>query len=115
MTTREFRPAEARALLERWRDDIAALIEAVQARSEGADVPLADLKALEARIAEQLDAFRAAGVQVKGFAPLLLDFPGRLEGRAVLWCWVEGEPGLGWYHDAALGFAGRRPIPPEAG
>jgi len=47
---------------------------------------------------------------VKGFAPLLLDFPGEHDGEPVLWCWVEGEADIRWYHRADCGFAGRRPI-----
>jgi hypothetical protein len=49
-------------------------------------------------------------VQVKGFAPLLLDFPMRHDGRDLLLCWLEGERELAWYHDVAHGFPGRRPL-----
>ena len=75
-----------------------------------ADTPLADLKAMEARVSEIIDGIAARGVEVKGFAPLLLDFPMEVEGRHVLLCWVEGEPDLSWYHETAHGFAGRRPL-----
>jgi hypothetical protein len=30
---------------------------------------------------------------------------------SVLYCWLEGEPELGWYHRTDLGFAGRRRLP----
>jgi hypothetical protein len=49
-------------------------------------------------------------VQVKGFAPLLLDFPMSHDGRDLLLCWLEGERELAWYHDVAHGFPGRRPL-----
>jgi hypothetical protein len=28
----------------------------------------------------------------------------------VLWCWLEGEPDIAWYHRADCGFPGRRPV-----
>jgi hypothetical protein len=75
---------------------------------------IAEAKALEARIDEGLAWFRAQGVQVKGVAPALLDFPARatLDGRerVVLLCWREGEPALAWYHPVETGYLGRAPI-----
>lgn len=90
----------------------ADLTEAVHAHNQGDESPpLADIKAMEARLAELMDAVGARGVEVKGWAPLLLDFPSTLAGREVLLCWLEGETELGWYHDLAHGFAGRRRLP----
>jgi hypothetical protein len=70
---------------------------------------LADAKGLEARLYADLEQFGADGVQVKGFAPLLLDFPGERAGEPVLWCWLEGDDDIDWYHRLDTGFAGRRP------
>jgi hypothetical protein len=90
----------------------ADLVEAQQRqRSDDPDVNVADMKAGEARLSEILDGFAASGIEVKGFAPLLLDFPSELDGRAVLLCWLEGETSINWYHDAEHGFAGRRRLP----
>ena len=72
---------------------------------------MAEAKSLEARLYATLEEFNAAGAQVKGYAPVLLDFPGERDGRSVLWCWLEGEAELTWYHRADLGFAGRRRLP----
>ena len=47
---------------------------------------------------------------MKGFAPLLLDFPGERDGEPVLWCWLEGDDDIGWYHRLDTGFAGRRRV-----
>ena len=71
---------------------------------------LADAKALEARLYAELEQFGADGVEVKGFAPLLLDFPGEREGVPVLWCWLEGDDDIDWYHRLDTGFAGRRRV-----
>jgi hypothetical protein len=84
---------------------------AAQQAIEGA---VAEAKALEASVDEQLDWFRARGVQVKGLAPPLLDFPaaGRVGGQEVdvLLCWRAGEDAISWFHPAGTGFAARAPL-----
>lgn len=115
---RTFTVDQARAILDEIRPQLdevvdmrADLTEQVHAHQEGDEsTPIADLKAMEARLSEILDGIRSQGVQVKGWAPILLDFPMLHEGRELLLCWLEGEPDLGWYHDVTHGFAGRRPI-----
>lgn len=114
--------AEARAVLDELRPALAALIEvradlaelgaAVQGGTPSALGGLPELKAAQARLDELLSSVVAAGPEVKGIAPLLLDFPSVLDGEPVLLCWLEGDPELAWYHRADLGFAGRRPLPP---
>ncbi|MFI6757855.1 hypothetical protein BDK92_1528 [Micromonospora pisi] len=69
-----------------------------------------ELKALEARLHGILDEFNEHDIQVKGFAPVLLDFAGEREGRQVLWCWLEGDDEVRWYHRVECGFPGRRPV-----
>jgi hypothetical protein len=72
---------------------------------------LAELKAAQARLDEILSRVVGHGVELKGVAPLLLDFPAELAGEPVLLCWLEGDAELGWYHRLDLGFAGRRRLP----
>jgi hypothetical protein len=72
---------------------------------------VAEFKAVQARMDEVLTEVAETGVSLKGFAPLLVDFPCALEGQDVLLCWLEGDRDLGWYHRVDLGFAGRRPLP----
>jgi hypothetical protein len=96
----------------------ADLVEVQSALNQGGVSALGGLpeaKALEARLSEILGWFGAEGLDLKGIAPLLLDFPARLDGDTVLLCWLEGERELGWYHKPEHGFAGRRPIPSSAG
>ena len=108
----------ARAVLAELRPTIDDLI-AVRAEAaelgaavrDGVASPLGglpELKAAQARLDELLSAFAALDVQIKGVAPLLLDFPAELDGVPVLLCWLEGDAELAWYHRADLGFAGRR-------
>jgi hypothetical protein len=70
-----------------------------------------ELKAAEAGLDELLTGVQQSGVQLKGFAPLLVDFPAEIDGVPVLLCWLEGDQALAWYHREDLGFAGRRPLP----
>jgi len=95
------------------RADLAELGADLEAGRPGTRGGLADLKAMQARVYNELERMAETGALVKGYAPLLLDFPGQLAEIPVLWCWLEGEPGLNWYHRADAGFAGRRPVPAE--
>jgi hypothetical protein len=111
---------EARALLAMLRPriegflvvraDLADLRADLEGTGSSALGGLADAKGLEARLYADLEAFAAAGAEVKGLAPLLLDVPGERDGRPVLWCWLEGDGEVAWYHRLDTGFAGRRPI-----
>jgi arsenite methyltransferase len=117
-----FEVAEARAELARLRP---VLEEIVALRADAAELaaslapggPLTDLggmpewKAAQARLDELLTRVQSTGAELKGLAPLLLDFPADLDGVPVLLCWLEGEAELGWYHRADLGLAGRRRLP----
>lgn len=117
MAARMFSLAEADAFLAEIRPAVdelvrlrADLTSAVHAHETGDEsVPLADVKGMEARLSELLDGFRVQGVELKGWAPLLLDFPASPDGEVLL-CWIEGEDRIGWFHTARHGFAGRRPI-----
>lgn len=112
-----FTVAEARALLPTVRGIAERIIEVradlVVATRDEPVAPLAEAKALEAALSDLLDQLVGLGLQVKGWAPLLVDFPAtrrRPDGtdQEILLCWLEGEADLDWYHDAAHGFAGRR-------
>ncbi|BCY12202.1 DUF2203 domain-containing protein [Actinoplanes sp. L3-i22] len=114
-----FTREEARAELDRLRP---VLEEIVVVRADmmelsaalvpgGAPTPLGGLperKAAEARLNELMTVVQESGAELKGVAPLLVDFPADLDGVPVLLCWLEGESELGWYHRADLGIAGRR-------
>jgi hypothetical protein len=107
-------PADAHALLPHLLEITDDVVEVRAELTEGAHAdpgpPLADLKALEARLADLLDRIRELDVQLKGWAPLLVDIPVRVEGREVLFCWLEGDRELAWYHEVEHGFPGRRPL-----
>ncbi len=72
---------------------------------------LPEFKAAQARLDDLMTSVQQTGAELKGFAPLLVDFPAELDGVPVLLCWLEGERELAWYHRLDLGFAGRRRLP----
>ena len=93
------------------RADTAELAAAV---TSGAPTTLGgtpEFKAAQARLDEKLTELQDEDLQLKGLAPLLLDFPAEIDGTPVLLCWLEGDRELSWYHRLDLGFAGRRPLP----
>lgn len=117
-----FTVTEARAELVRLRpvlDELitvrADLVELSAALTPGGEPTglggLPERKAAEARLNELMTRVQEAGVELKGVAPVLLDFPADLDGVPILLCWLEGEAELSWYHRADLGFAGRRRLP----
>jgi hypothetical protein len=115
---------EARAELARLRPILAEIItlRADMVELSAALIPggsptdlggLAERKAVEARLDELMTTVQRTGAELKGMAPLLLDFPATMDGVDVLLCWLEGDADITWYHRADLGFAGRRPLTPE--
>ncbi|GGP55271.1 DUF2203 domain-containing protein [Saccharothrix coeruleofusca] len=116
-----FSLSEAREELARLRPVLAEIVavradaaELAAALGSGTPSPLGglpELKAAQARLDDLMTAVQATGAELKGFAPLLVDFPSELDGADVLLCWLEGDAELSWYHRADVGFAGRRPLP----
>jgi hypothetical protein len=92
------------------RADLAELQADLATQGSSRHGAYADAKGLQARLYAELEYFGQAGAQIKGFAPLLLDFEGERDGVPVLWCWLEGDPDIVWYHRQDTGFAGRRPV-----
>lgn len=90
------------------RADLTELAAAVQDGRQSQLGGTAEVKALEARVHELIEWFVGQGLEPKGLAPLLLDFPAELDGEPVQLCWLEGETDLAWYHPSEHGFAGRR-------
>jgi hypothetical protein len=114
-----FTPAQARMEITRLRpvlDELvvvrADVVELAAALTSGGEPSalggLPEWKAAEARLNELMTEVQETGAELKGVAPLLVDFPADLDGVPVLLCWLEGEPELDWYHRLDLGFAGRR-------
>ncbi|MEC3981850.1 DUF2203 domain-containing protein [Amycolatopsis sp. H20-H5] len=116
-----FTVSEARAVLDELKP---VLDEIVTLRADAAELAaslgpggratalggLPEWKAAQAKLDELMSTVQQTGAELKGFAPLLIDFPADLGDVPVLLCWLEGDAGLDWYHRVDLGFAGRRPL-----
>jgi hypothetical protein len=93
----------------------ADVVELSAALTDGGETTalggLPEWKAAEARLNELMTEVQETGAELKGIAPLLVDWPADLDGVPVLLCWLEGETELTWYHRVDLGFAGRRRLP----
>jgi hypothetical protein len=121
VTDRTFTLGEARALIPEVRAQIDAIVatranlaELAFALRSGLSSHLGgtpEAKAYEARIDEALGWFTIQGIEVKGVAPVLVDFPAFHRQQSVRLCLLESEQELGWYHRTELGFAGRRRLP----
>jgi hypothetical protein len=95
----------------RLRADHAELTAAQQGGPASPLGGLPELKHATARLDDLLTEVQSTGAELKGIAPLLVDFPADLDGVPVLLCWLEGDRALSWYHRTDLGLAGRRPLP----
>ena len=92
------------------RADLTELSADLGAHGHSPRGGIAEAKALEARLYAELESISTSDTQLKGYAPLLLDFPGERDGVDVLWCWLEGDGDIEWYHREDCGFAGRRRV-----
>ena len=68
---------------------------------------------VEASIRAALERIHSTGCIVKDLEIGLLDFPARLKGEDVYYCWRLGEDRIRFYHRQDEGFAGRKPIDPR--
>lgn len=48
------------------------------------------------------------GVELKGFQPVLVDFPSWREEELVFLCWAAGEDDITFWHDLTAGYRGRQ-------
>ena len=73
-----------------------------------------DIQSAATAIDRCVGELRELGVEMKGFDVGLVDFPGQMGGRPVYLCWRLGEPEVAHWHECDAGFAGRRPLVPNA-
>jgi hypothetical protein len=63
---------------------------------------------------EQIEALSAElleiGVEIKGFQPVLVDFPAWRDEEMVCLCWAEGEADIAHWHALSEGYRGRHPL-----
>ncbi len=68
---------------------------------------------------ERLNGFAAElmelGVEPKGAAEGLVDFPCLMDGRLTYLCWKYNEPEVLYWHELDAGFTGRQPLTANVG
>jgi len=62
------------------------------------------------RLQHHLEELEGVGVVLRDFASGLVDFPARVAGRDVYFCWQFGEEGIQYWHGRYEGLTGRKPV-----
>ena len=70
---------------------------------------------LAAEIDECARELAELGIEVRALDIGLVDFPGRLDGRDVFFCWMLDEGAVTHWHELNAGFAERQPLPSAVG
>lgn len=73
----------------------------------------AEIAKLEEHAHALIEHIDGLGVELKDPRRGLVDWIAERDGRHVYLCWQPGERTIGWWHEMAEGFAGRRPIAAE--
>jgi len=62
------------------------------------------------RLRRYLGELDAVGVHIQDCSRGRVDFPARVAGRDVVFCWELGEDAIAYWHPPGAGFAGRKRI-----
>jgi hypothetical protein len=100
-----------------WEDKVREFELATVGASPDRPNAIAELLQIEAqRLAKDIEGYIAElatlGVICKGMGTGLVDFPGKIDGRDVFFCWKLGEPAVGYWHEVDAGFIGRQRLHP---
>ena len=101
----------------RWQEMVKRLdvMTAAAARDAAAvDRQQRDIQSAARSIDGYVRELTQLGVEMKGFDVGLVDFPGEMGGRPVYLCWRLGESSVAHWHERDAGYAGRRPLTPNA-
>lgn len=119
---RTFTPAEAEALIPWLSERLTRIREARQrvlagarhlskrAARNGGGAPGRDYWQALSTLRRDVGAIAERGIALRDPEAGLVDFPSERDGRPVFLCWRLGEEGVGFWHEADSGFAGRRPL-----
>lgn len=101
----------------RWQEMVKRLdVMAASAQRDAAAVDRLqrDIQSAARAIDGYVRELTELGVEMKGFDVGLVDFPGEMGGRPVYLCWRLGESSVAHWHERDAGYAGRRPLTPNA-
>ena len=104
-------------LVQRIVSDILKTGQAIRELSVEMEKPEEDpeINRLMDQLDELFDEIELLGCYYKdwNFTVGLVDFPAKVHGRDVMFCWRSDEDRIRYYHDSESGYAGRRLIPKE--
>lgn len=75
----------------------------------------AEMSSAVERLQGYLEELQLVGVELRDFARGLVDFPARVAGKDIYFCWRFGEDTISYWHRRDDGMAGRRPVSELAG
>lgn len=104
---------------QQWEDKVREFELATVGSTPERPDAIAELLQIEAqRLARDIEGYISEladlGVICKGMDTGLVDFPGKLDGRDVFYCWKLGEPSVMYWHETDAGFVGRQRLHPLA-
>jgi hypothetical protein len=82
--------------------------------SHGQGAPAAEARQRYVSLTDRLSGLKEelekVGCELKDYRLGLVDFPGRLDGREICFCWKLGEDFVESWHELSAGYAGRQPV-----
>jgi hypothetical protein len=69
-----------------------------------------EMSAAVTRLHGYLEELAATGVELRDFARGLVDFPARVRGREIFFCWQFGEDAISYWHYPDECLAERKPV-----
>lgn len=112
---RVFTPIEANRTLPLVRSivaDILACGRELRSRAHE-ESSHGEVREIRDRLRDLIAELNRIGCEYKdwGFEHGLVDFPGVIDGKSVLFCWRSDEPEISHYHGELDGYLGRQSIP----
>jgi hypothetical protein len=108
---------ERRIEIEGKLERLAGLLGTLPDTIEIEDRDPAYVRDVKRDLVERVETYQASWREIEALGAVLkdaraglVDFYGRVDGKAVWLCWKFGEEAVSYYHDLDQGFAGRRPI-----
>ncbi len=108
---------DRRSEIEGKLERLAGLLGTLPDTIEVEDRDPAHVRDLKRDVVERVETYQASWREIEALGAVLkdaraglVDFYGRVDGKAVWLCWKFGEEAVSHYHDLDEGFAGRRPI-----
>ena len=104
------RLADMRSARDRLTDEDARHALAGGAVSNGGGAPGKQVGEAFLELQAAVAAFEQREIVLRDLDRGLIDFPAIRDDREVYLCWIDGEDGIGYWHDLDAGYDGRQPL-----